>query len=505
MIKNKLKITACLTAVLIAANAIGFSMHLEKADAEPTVNELEQQKAENDQKIAELKEQIEQAKKDYEALVSDENKKMEYQEKLSEKILVQNQNISYVVEEMNQIDADIQDTISNIEVIETNIKTQNVLIESNMEQYKQRLRASYMSGDDTLSSVLAGSTSFFDILSKLEIVSKVAEHDHNLIDKLQKQLLELKKLNEELLAKQQELSENLEEATEKKNELDAKLDELNADYEETQNELNSLNSEKIEVQENIEESNEIIELKQKEQEKIDADIAAIREKIRQESIAESKRVSESIAQSIAESQRAEEEAKKNTTKAPAAPAVTEAPSNPAPPSTQPPSNNDTVPSTPSVETTEPAAPPADNSSLMYWPVPGFTRLSSDFWDGRNHGAIDIQGHAGPNGYISISGAKVYACDSGYVAASVSTCTHQWCRCGGGYGNYVALSHSDGVYDTYYAHLQAVFVSTGQYVKKGQLIGLAGTTGQSSGPHLHFEVRKNGVKTNPMDYEYQNKY
>ena len=64
MIKNKLKITACLTAVLIAANAIGFSMHLEKADAEPTVNELEQQKAENDQKIAELKEQIEQAKKD---------------------------------------------------------------------------------------------------------------------------------------------------------------------------------------------------------------------------------------------------------------------------------------------------------------------------------------------------------------------------------------------------------------------------------------------------------
>ena len=493
---NKIKIAACCAAFIIAAQSAPFGV-VSPVKAELTVKELEQQKAENNLKISELQKEIEKAKAEYENIVSDENAKIEYQDILSEKIILQNQNISMVVEQINQIDADIQDNLADINNTEDQIKNQNMMIDANLELYKQRLRASYMSDGDNISAVLAGSTSFLDLLSKLEIVTKVAEHDNNLINDLNDQLQTLKKLNDELSHKQEELSVNLEDATTRKNELNEKLDELNSDYDYTQSEIERLQSEKEETQHSIEETNEIIEEKKKEQEKVDAAIAGVLEKIRQESIAESKRVSESVAQSIAESQRIEsEKAEQNKP-------VTQPPVQQQQPVTQPPQENNTPPVTVAPEP-EPA-PEVQDSSLMYWPVPGFTRLSSDFWDGRNHGAIDVQGHPGTNGYVEINGAKVYACDDGIVAAAVSTCTHQWCRCGGGYGNYVAIQHSDAVYSTYYAHLQSVFVSAGQYVKKGQLIGLVGNTGQSSGPHLHFEVRKNGVKTDPMSYNYQNQY
>ncbi|MBR3025988.1 MAG: M23 family metallopeptidase, partial [Oscillospiraceae bacterium] len=96
-------------------------------------------------------------------------------------------------------------------------------------------------------------------------------------------------------------------------------------------------------------------------------------------------------------------------------------------------------------------------------------------------------------------------DNGIVAKSVDTgCTHEYaCSCGGGYGNYIIIAHDDAVHSTVYAHLQAVFVSTGQRVSKGQLIGLVGTTGSSTGPHLHFEVRTNNVKVDPDSFSYQN--
>ena len=68
----------------------------------------------------------------------------------------------------------------------------------------------------------------------------------------------------------------------------------------------------------------------------------------------------------------------------------------------------------------------------------------------------------------------------------------------GYGNVVKIRHSNGLV-TVYAHLQTVKVVTGQYVSRGQTIGLIGNTGYSFGPHLHFEVIKNGVKVNPLNY------
>ncbi|MCI6825449.1 MAG: M23 family metallopeptidase [Ruminococcus bromii] len=103
------------------------------------------------------------------------------------------------------------------------------------------------------------------------------------------------------------------------------------------------------------------------------------------------------------------------------------------------------------------------------------------------------------------GASVVAADNGTVIDTYNSCYHNWgkngsCGCNGGYGNYVMIDHGNGKV-TVYGHFTNVIVSPGQTVKKGQTIGYVGSTGNSTGPHLHFECRYNGVKYNPMtEYE-----
>ena len=108
--------------------------------------------------------------------------------------------------------------------------------------------------------------------------------------------------------------------------------------------------------------------------------------------------------------------------------------------------------------------------------------------------------------LGIMGTPVVAAADGTVVATNSSCTHNWgksysCGCGGGYGNYVMISHAGGKM-TVYGHLTSLTVSSGQSVSRGQVIGYVGSTGNSTGPHLHYECRLNGVRYNPMsEYPY----
>lgn len=120
-----------------------------------------------------------------------------------------------------------------------------------------------------------------------------------------------------------------------------------------------------------------------------------------------------------------------------------------------------------------------------WPAPGYGRISSKFgwrsWSKSYHKGIDI---AAP------SGANIVASNAGKVVVSSFNA--------GGYGNYVILDHGGG-YMTVYGHFSRRLVSVGQQVSRGQVVGLCGSTGRSTGPHLHFEIRVNGVAQNPLNY------
>ena len=122
---------------------------------------------------------------------------------------------------------------------------------------------------------------------------------------------------------------------------------------------------------------------------------------------------------------------------------------------------------------------AFGSGAFGWPADNHSLSGNDFWSG--HLGIDI---------AAATGAPVYASDSGVVvyAASIS----------GGYGNMVMIDHGNG-FHSLYAHLSQIVARCGSNVGKGQVIAYAGSTGNSTGPHLHFEIRYNGAFANPWDY------
>jgi len=126
----------------------------------------------------------------------------------------------------------------------------------------------------------------------------------------------------------------------------------------------------------------------------------------------------------------------------------------------------------------PDAGAVSSTGTYVWPIGG--RITQRFaW---YHRGVDI---------ATAHGTPVVAADSGRVRVA------GWPD-NSGYGMRVVLDHGNGV-ETWYAHLSKVSVSVGQAVNRGDLIGLEGSTGRSTGPHLHFEVRKNGSHLNPLNF------
>ena len=135
-----------------------------------------------------------------------------------------------------------------------------------------------------------------------------------------------------------------------------------------------------------------------------------------------------------------------------------------------------------------------------WPVKNFYNISSGFGQRSfsYHKGIDI---AGPEANI-IYNEPILASTSGTVLEVGENCPHNYpkpssCGCGGGYGNYAYIALPDGLI-TRYGHMTDVLVEEGQTVTQGDVIGTVGSTGSSSGHHLHFEIRDTAnVPVNPM--------
>lgn len=137
------------------------------------------------------------------------------------------------------------------------------------------------------------------------------------------------------------------------------------------------------------------------------------------------------------------------------------------------------PYVPKVVTTYAGSAPegARGTGRFQWPVLG--QITQGYWYG--HRAIDIG---------ASTGSAVQAADGGFISFAGWTDV--------GYGYLIIIDHANG-FATYYAHLNNLYVSTGQSVDRGQVVGGVGSTGWSTGPHLHFEVRYYGAQQNPRAY------
>ena len=131
---------------------------------------------------------------------------------------------------------------------------------------------------------------------------------------------------------------------------------------------------------------------------------------------------------------------------------------------------------------------ATSLSNLQWPVPSCTLITSRF----GYRVAPTTGASTYHGGLDIGagmGASIVAAGAGDVIYSGAN---------GGYGNCVMIDHGNGVV-TVYAHMSSIGVSYGQYVTAGQYVGAVGSTGVSTGPHCHFEIRINGAQTDPAAY------
>lgn len=381
-------------------------------------------------------EELEKQSAEYEAKLNEKNAEVDQQQEYVDALVGK---VETVTKEIQLSHEKINALDEQIEEKKEQINTKNAEIEENMEVLRQRVKTIYMSGDVSSLEIILGAKDFNDFLDKVQLVKSVSAHDQKLIKDIEDQLEVINKEKEDLEKDKEELKKEEEN-------LQDKQDELNLLLEENKETLATLQ----------EESNEMLQQLTLTEEQISQLDSELQEYYRQQ-------------QQQAQQQQQQQQQQGGSTSGGGS----------APP----------APSRPNVD------PPASGGYV--WPCPGHHNLTSLYeeWRGYyNHGALDIADG-------SIMGATVVAASGGTVVATCTSCPHNWgkyysCGCGGGYGNYVWINHGNGK-ETVYAHLTSVAVSTGEYVSAGQYLGTVGSTGHSTGAHLHYETRYNGVKYDPL--------
>ncbi len=129
-----------------------------------------------------------------------------------------------------------------------------------------------------------------------------------------------------------------------------------------------------------------------------------------------------------------------------------------------------------------------DGGMFAWPAPSYTRISDDYGN-RMHPTLHVEKFHNGIDLAAPGGSPILAAYDGKVVAADYS---------GSMGNYIMIDHGDGLY-TIYMHASALYVSKGTWVSKGQKIAAVGSTGRSTGNHLHFSVRLNGSYVSPWNY------
>ncbi len=332
----------------------------------------------------------------------------------------------------------IDELNSSISTLEDEIEKADAEYADTFEQLKVRLNALYTSGGElTTLEILLDSTSLYDFSVRSEAIQGVTRHDKQLMEEIKAYMLQTQEQRDELSVQKEELAEQKKDLESKQSELQVLEEENQRLIEELQ--LQSAEAENL-IAENEAESQDYLA-------QLDSLIA---------------QRSEQAAREEAERQQALENQQNQGG------GSSDAGSSSSGSSGSSGSSNDS-----SVLNT-------GNLSFS-WPLAGYGYGSITQYYGNN-------GHMGLDIGIPY-GTPIYAAESGQVISA----EYHW-----SWGNNVLIWHN-GTYSTRYAHCSSLAVSAGEYVQKGQVIGYAGSTGNSTGNHLHFEVYQNGSRVDPLNF------
>lgn len=409
--------------------------------AEDSISDLEQQ-------LQQLEQENQKYQKILDDTKSDIAEKEEYKSALVSKVQVLDEKIAVTREKISSLNDDIKE---KQDAYDKGLSE----VEDQFDALANRLRILYMSGNATDLEIIFGAKDFSDLIDKMELVKSLANSDKELISEIQTKL-------DELSTKKKSLEAD-------KKDLETQQASLKSD----QDEFNKLISDNDEILKNLYASNSEA----------------------QNSLESAALQSDEIEAKISQYYAAQKAAAEHAAQASQSSSSSGSSSSSS-------SSSSSGSSSSGSSSSGSSSVIVPSGSGFAWPTPGFVSLSSEWFEDRevyNHGGIDIAG-------AGIMGTPVVAAADGTVVATNSSCTHNWgksysCGCGGGYGNYVMISHAGGKM-TVYGHLTSLTVSSGQSVSRGQVIGYVGSTGNSTGPHLHYECRLNGVRYNPMsEYPY----
>lgn len=317
-------------------------------------------------------------------------------------------------------------------------------IDQGVELYKKRLRAMYISGEIGYAEIIFGAGDFFDMLMRTELMQRVTASDAARLD--------------DLVAKKTAYDNKMKQIENEKNVYDDQAAELEREKKSLA-ELYDSNGETRralrEHKQQLEEDQRVFENEVYSYEGILNDLllgtynSDVDEQKRLETEPEAEAAMKSLQEGI--------EARKKA--------------------------GETIPDT-------------ECQYTFKWPVKDHYEITSGVgarW-GSYHTGLDIPGEGG---------FPITAAEAGEVVRTNNSCTHNYgkygsCGCGGGYGNFVIIDHGNG-FLTLYGHLTQTSVEVGDKVKEGQEIGLMGSTGYSTGTHLHYELRYQGYVTDPSRF------
>lgn len=435
----------------IKATAYEYSEDYESLSNEEKQAYLEQQLKEVDKKLDDLSEQS----KDTEEYINTLDEKIRY---MKNQLTLAEEGIESSKDKIDSLEKEYESNENKIVELEASIKTLTAQtaelqkkFDDSLVKYYQRIRAMYVSGNMTVLEALLTSDDVSTLLTRLEMIRRVSQNDKSLLETLQTQGEKLMSTKDDLSSQKTslEVTQTTLEQTQKdlKSTIDS-YEEQQVEYADKKQDYESQKSEAdsllLQIQQDTKNYSEFRHEDQEELDEINRQIEEAAEKFQQQ-----------MQQSTTTTTTTEKHESGG-------------------------SSGNTKPNTTKPTTTKPSS----NKLSMTYPVPSQTRITTAY------GSAGYAGHTGVD-FACASGSKVVAAESGTVIISKDLKNSDGSY--RSYGRYIVIAHdkkdsAGNFVFTLYAHNSSRVVSEGQYVKKGQLIAYSGSTGNSSGPHCHFEVR-----------------